>query len=255
MHDQMDLQIRDYPALHAMAPHMHDIPLMGVVLDGGFEERIGKAERRYSRGHVAFLPAGVVHSQRFGGSATRQIIFRPGGRWLEQLADCGANFSDAPHLKDIAFCHLGERLLRELRQPDGFSAIVCEGILLELGAAFARGYAVASRPAKPPAWLARTRDYLHAHTFSSVRMEELARVAGRHDVHVAREFRRFYGTSVGDYVRNLRLDAAALRLLVPQADISEVAFECGFSSHSHLCRAFKRRFGITPSRYRVERRK
>jgi len=253
MFEQMDLQVRDYPALHAMPPHMHDVPSMGIVLGGGFDERIGKAERHYTRGHIAFLPAGVIHSQRFGGSATRQIIYQPEKRWLEQLAACGGTFRDAPHLHDVAFCHLGEKLLRELREPDGFSVMVCEGILLELGAAFARGYAVAARPRRPPAWLARTRDYLHARAFSSVRMKELARIAGRHDMHVAREFRRFYGMSVGDYMRNLRLDSAALRLSNPRADICEVAFECGFSSHSHLCRAFRRHFGMTPSQYRAER--
>jgi AraC family transcriptional regulator len=255
MPEQVDLQVRNYFALHAMPPHMHDAPSMGIILRGGFEERIGNVERRYARGHVAYLPAGMIHSQRFGRAPTRQIIFQPDPDWVDQLADCGACFDDSPHLYDLAFCHLGEKLLRELREPDGFSVIACQGILLELGAAFARGYAASAQPRNPPVWLTRTRDYLHARACSPVRISELARTAGRHEVHVAREFRRYYGMSIGDYQRTLRIDSAALLLSRPRADISEIAFGCGFSSHSHLCRAFKRRYGITPSQYRAERSK
>lgn len=253
MPQHADLQIRNYPPFHAMAPHAHDAPSMNIVLGGGFVERIGKAERHYLRGHIAFFPAGMVHSQSFGGAATRQIIFRPEASWLDELEACGADFADAPHLNDIAFCHLGERLLREVREPDGFSVIASEGILLEIGAAFARGYVGRGRPLRPPAWLTRTRDFLHTQVFSAVRMKEVARAAGRHEVHVAREFRRFYGMSVGEYLRNLRLESAALRLFDPGADISQVALECGFNSHPHLCREFKRRFGTTPSQYRARR--
>ena len=84
-------------------------------------------------------------------------------------------------------------------------------------------------------------------------MKEVARAAGRHEVHVAREFRRFYGMSIGDYLREMRLDSAALQLSDRRADISQVALECGFSSHSHLCRAFKLRFGVTPSQFRARK--
>jgi AraC family transcriptional regulator len=251
MPPRADLQIRDYPVLHAMPPHTHDYPSVNIVLGGGFVERIGTAERHYLRGHVAFFPAGMVHSQQFGGAATRQIIFRPEMAWLDQFDDCGAIFADAPHLSDSVFCQLGDRLFREIREPDAYSPIASEGILLEITAAFARRQAVCGRQPRPPGWLLRVRDFLHAHTLSSVRMNQLARVACRHEVHVAREFRRFYGMSVGEYLRTLRLESAALRLADPHADISHVALECGFNSHSHLCREFKRRFGTTPSQYRA----
>ncbi|HTT81840.1 MAG TPA: AraC family transcriptional regulator, partial [Rhizomicrobium sp.] len=220
---QTNLQVRDYPALHAMAPHMHDAPSMNIVLGGGFIERIGMAERHYGRGHIAIFPAGMVHSQRFGAAMTRQIIFRPDENWLNYLGDRGTKLADAPHLADIAFCHLGERLLQEICEPDDFSAIASEGILMQILAAFARGNEGARRPRCPPAWLRRVRDLLHAQSCAPLRIAELARAAGRHEVHVAREFRRFYGASIGDYARKLRLESAALRLADPRADLSAVA--------------------------------
>jgi AraC family transcriptional regulator len=247
-------EIRDYPAFHSMPPHTHDAPSMNIVLGGGFVERIGRNERHYSRGYTAYFPAGVEHSQRFGGAPTRQIVFRPDDSWLEYLVGCRARLGEAPWLSSLTFRHLGDRLFHEIRMRDEFSDIVCEGILLEVVAQFGRIYTAARQPDKPPAWLLRVRDYLHAQAFDPIRMNQVARVAGRHEVHVAREFRRFYGTSVGAYLRKLRLESAAQRLAEPRADICEVALECGFSSHSHLCREFRQRFGITPAQYRSGRR-
>ena len=82
-------------------------------------------------------------------------------------------------------------------------------------------------------------------------MARIARAADRHEIHVAREFRRFYGTSVGAYQRRLRVEKAAQMLAAAKLSISEIALDCGFASHSHLCREFKSRYGVTPSRYRA----
>jgi AraC family transcriptional regulator len=85
-----------------------------------------------------------------------------------------------------------------------------------------------------------------------VSLSSLARTVGRHPVHVAREFRRHYGTSIGEYHRRTRLRRAR-ELMRSRAPFSEIAFACGFSSHSHLSRAFKAEFGMTPSAFRAQR--
>jgi AraC family transcriptional regulator len=54
-------------------------------------------------------------------------------------------------------------------------------------------------------------------------------------------------------MRALRIEHAARLLLGTCMSISEVALESGFSSHSHLCREFRARLGVTPSRYRRSR--
>jgi AraC family transcriptional regulator len=248
-----NLRIADYPAFLAMAPHMHEFPSMGIVIAGGFSERIGKSDRDYSRGIAAFVPAGVTHAQRFGAAGARQIIFQPRESWLDYLAESRTALADAPHLGDVAFRNFGDRLLRELRQPDKLSGIACEGILLEIVAAFGRSGATETRRGRPPAWLERAREYLRENASSPLRIGDVAEAAGRHEVHLAHEFRRFYGTTVGTYLRQLRTESAARLLADPDADICQVALDCGFSSHSHLCREFKLRFGVTPSQYRADR--
>jgi AraC family transcriptional regulator len=248
---QTNLRLGNYPASVAMAPHAHDTASMNIVVQGGFLERIGKRERSYARGHVAFVPAGMTHSQLFGASGARQIIFRPQDCWLDYLADCGTNLADAPHLTAPAFRRFGDRLLEEMHNTDGFSPAAREGMLLEIVAAFGRAGAAARSRAVPPPWLRAARDFLHDNACNAPTLAETARAAGRHEIHLAREFRRYYGVSVGDYSRQLQTEDAARLLRESRAGISVIALDCGFSSHSHLCRAFKAHFGVTPAQYRA----
>ena len=53
------------------------------------------------------------------------------------------------------------------------------------------------------------------------------------------------------YLENLRL-ARAKRMLTQGADVTETASECGFSDCSHFIMLFRRRFGMTPGKYRRE---
>jgi AraC family transcriptional regulator len=248
---QTHLRISHYQPLTEMSPHQHDEPSMGVVVSGIFLERIGNDERTYSRGTASYCPAATMHSQQFGATGVRQIIFKPDSSWLEYLADCKARLNEAPHTHSAAFRDLGDRLLGEMRQDDGFSAVACEGIMLEIVATFGRKSAAEVATIKPPSWLRAAREFMYENACSSLTMAEIAREAGRHEIHVAREFRRFFGTSMGAYLRRCRVEEAERLLLKQENSLSEVALSCGFASHSHFCREFKAHFGVTPSEYRL----
>jgi AraC family transcriptional regulator len=247
---QTGLRISRYRPHTKMAPHQHDEASMNIVVAGGFLERIGKDERTYTRGTAAFCPAATTHSQVFGTTGVGQIIFKPDDSWLDYLTDCRANLDEAPHTCSTTFRDLGDKLLQELRQDDACSALACEGIMLEIVAAFGRRKTAAAAKSKPPGWLRAAREFMHEHAFASLTVAQIAAAAGRHEIHLAREFRRFFGIPVGAYLRQLRTEQAERLLLRPQLSIGEIALSCGFASHSHFCREFKAHFGVTPSEYR-----
>ena len=238
-----------------MAPHAHDEASLSIVVHGGFWERIGRDERDYARGHVAFFPAAVTHAQTFGSLGARQVTFRPPDTWIEYLADCKVALGDAPYVNAPVFSQLGDRLLREIGRDDMFSGVACEGLMLEVVAAFGRGGRASKTGARPPAWLRVAREFIRENALRPLDLAEIARAAGRHEIHLAREFNRFFGMSVGAHLRHLRTEHAARLLCETHASLSEIALESGFSSHSHLCREFKLRLGVTPSRYRAESRR
>ena len=245
-----DLRVADYAAHAAMAPHSHDAASFGIILDGDFMERVEGSERRYSAGFVTFGPAGVMHSQQFGPKGARQIIVTPEESWLSYLADCGIGLSGSPFASASMFRQLGQRLHDELRRGDDFAGVACEGIVLEIVAAFGRA-GTERRAANPLPWLKAARDYVHAHAGIPLSVKQIARAAGRHEIHLAREFRRHFGLSVGSYLRQVRTERAAHLLRHTRSGITEIALGCGFASHAHLCRVFKAHFGVTPSQYRA----
>lgn len=245
-----NLRVIDYAPHDAMAPHSHDDACFGVVIGGDFVEQVGKSERYYAGGCVTFAPAGTTHSQQFGAKGARQIIVTPEEAWLAYLSDCRVRLADSPFVRAPLFHQLGHRLFDELHREDDFASIAREGIVLEIIAAFGRA-GVARPAARPPAWLSAARDYLHAHASVSLSMKQIARAAGRHEIHLAREFRRYFGLSVGSYLRQVRTERAAHLLRHTRSDVTDIALCCGFASHAHLCRVFKAHFGVTPSQYRA----
>ena len=58
------------------------------------------------------------------------------------------------------------------------------------------------------------------------------------------------GMPVWRYVQRLRLQEAALTLGEGVEDLSALALDLGFSSHSHFAQAFRAHYGMAPSRFR-----
>jgi AraC-like DNA-binding protein len=65
-----------------------------------------------------------------------------------------------------------------------------------------------------------------------------------------REFRKHYGTSPGKWLLERRLEHSATLLRTTGMSITEIMFECGFEDLSHFSKAFKERFGQSPSAFR-----
>lgn len=66
---------------------------------------------------------------------------------------------------------------------------------------------------------------------------------------------RVIGETPAAHQRRVRLDRAAWLLLTTQTTILAVALETGWESHEVFTRAFRLRFGVTPSAFRKDRGK
>jgi len=89
-----------------------------------------------------------------------------------------------------------------------------------------------------------------AHLDEDVSLRVLAERAGLSPFHLHRVFRETAGETPKQYTLRLRLGRAAVMLLTGDESVLDIALSCGFQSHEAFCRAFRRRFGLTPSAYR-----
>jgi len=81
-------------------------------------------------------------------------------------------------------------------------------------------------------------------------LESLAQESGYSRVHFVRMFRAATGRSPHNYLLNLRIERARELLSNPALSLTDIALDCGFSSHSHLTRVFRQFLGVTPSECR-----
>ncbi|HSM76764.1 MAG TPA: AraC family transcriptional regulator, partial [Bryobacteraceae bacterium] len=101
-----------------------------------------------------------------------------------------------------------------------------------------------------PRWLRRVHDFLETSFRENLSLNEIAGVGDVHPVHLAREYRRYFGCSIGEFLRRKRIEQACQLLARSNAPISEIALACGFSDQSHFSSAFKRQAGVTPGKFR-----
>lgn len=217
-----------------------------VVLDGGVAKSFGRRTIELSCGTVALLPAGATHSSRFAAVATRVVAVRP--RTPDASPVFAPELSRVRHIRASTLATLGRRLAGELATKDDSWAMAAEGLALQLVAAAAR----TTPPPAPAAggWLSDVRDLLHEAAPERRSLGELAGAVDVHPVHLAREFRRAYGSTVAEYSRGLRLEWAATELAGTQEPLADIAARAGFADQSHFTRAFRRHSGVPPGRYR-----
>lgn len=102
----------------------------------------------------------------------------------------------------------------------------------------------------PAAWrrLALALDEcLAAHCDEALSLESLARRCAVSAFHASRVYRRVTGQTLHRQLNRLRLREALFQLPQRRGQLTELALELGFASHSHFSQAFKTEFGHPPS--------
>ena len=235
------LSLTDYAGGASIRWHRHDQPYMNFVLRGGYSERLTQRARDCRAESLVLHPAGEVHADDFR-APSRCLNIQADSAWLRRwnVAIDAPALLASPELTRIA-----ARLARELRRNDALSLMVVEGLMLELGGDLGRDRASADAPP----WLRRVREEIAARFREPLTTSALAAAAGVHPVHLARAFRRHFARTIGETVRELRVEFAK-RAIRAGAPLTDVALDAGFADQSHLTRTFRTLTGTTPAAYR-----
>jgi AraC family transcriptional regulator len=232
--------------------HTHQWPYFTFVLRGGYSESCQGKTTEITEGDVVLHGAGEAHADRMHDDESCLLNLEFTQSWLDRISGFGARLDSRFIASGGPFLHLGKRLHRELWSTERMSALCIEGLALELIAA---GEPRKVRETGTPRWLQRAVEYLRAHFKEPPTLDQLAAAVGVHPVHLAREFRRKEGVTVGGYIRKLRVDLACQLLVSSVQPIVEIALAAGFSDHSHLTRVFRQETGLTPTEFRNLRRR
>ena len=92
--------------------------------------------------------------------------------------------------------------------------------------------------------------YLQGHYSEKFSLSELAKVMHLSESECSRFFKRHMGITISEYLLSYRIEQSFDMLRLTDLSVSEVAYECGFSSTSYFIDKFRKYVGVTPLRYR-----
>lgn len=241
----------EYSADLEVAAHAHDHAICCFVLEGSFTERSGNRSRLLESGALLFHPQDEPHSHRFHGSGSRCFNVQFGAGWMGRMQDQGVVLpADPAALRQGRASWLADQLHREFCACDSASNLAIEGLALTLLGELSRTSLPSERGATPR-WLLRAVELLHARMNEAMSMADIAQEVQVHPTRLSRTFRQYYGCTMGEYVRRLRINFAKQELLTTARTLSAIAFAAGFSDQAHFSRTFKQVTGMTPRAYRL----
>jgi len=191
----------------------------------------------------------IDHPLRCTGDAA--LLITPSCEVLDELCHAGGStigtaFAD-PSRPSTMRLRLMTQYLRQSMWKGRDSLRFDEWVIYSLREAF---YALHA-PSRPAAKLVeKTKQLLHARFGERLSLQQIATEIGVTPAYLTQEFTRSEGTPLYRYQLHLRLGKALLDL--PSCDnITGLALDLGFSSHSHFTAVFRKEFGLTPSQYRL----
>jgi AraC family transcriptional regulator len=102
--------------------------------------------------------------------------------------------------------------------------------------------------------LNRVLVYIQESSDHELTLDRLAAVANFPPFHFHRIFAACVGETVSGYVRRIRLDRAAMKIYFTDEQITTIALAAGYETPAAFTKAFKQRFGRSPTEYKKIRR-
>ena len=169
--------------------------------------------------------------------------------------ELGAPSNDPPVCGvDAGVRALSHEIRRVLLHEGESAAEYLESLAHSLLIRAARAIRLTPRPAPretiTPFSLRRVADHIESRLSDRITVVELAAIAGLSRAHFSRAFLNATGETPHSFIRSRRLAQVRRRLDEGAEDLSRLAAQAGFSSHSHMTTAFRQAFGITPRAYR-----
>lgn len=101
-----------------------------------------------------------------------------------------------------------------------------------------------------PDYIVYLQKYMSNHYAKSLTVTELSNFAGVSIYHLEREFKKYTGSSLKEYLLTLRLSRSCFLLNTTALPISSISQIVGFNEYNSFFKIFKKHMGMTPSEYR-----
>lgn len=246
---------------HDVPVHSHDFAEVFLVVRGSGVHRINGHSTGLSRGDLVMIAPGDSH--RISASSDDLWILNlafPGEvllffqkRYFGKTSGFWGGNGALPRMVHLADRQL-ERVHAEMESlgREYASKLLLDRFLMNLIVETGRlGLPGFSPETDLPEWLADACRKVRLSEEAVSQPADLAAIAGRSLEHVSRVLKRHLGKTPTELLNEIRLERAACLLAAGQAKILDIAADCGFLGISYFYSSFRKRYGMSPRRYRI----
>ncbi len=149
------------------------------------------------------------------------------------------------------FVSLWRQIIAEIRRPqtdqsdelmDYFLRSLClllERAMTEKSPSFNRPYVVT-----------QMMRYIEEHATTSFTVDDVAKHVGLSVSRTVHLFKSYVGETIVEYAQKIRLATAIDQMRYTTLTLESIAYNCGFSTYPYFHRVFRKRYGISPGKYR-----
>jgi AraC family transcriptional regulator len=238
-----------YSARSRLSEHSHEYAHFCFVLAGTYTEYHDRQETECAPFTLTFRPPGEAHQDRFHNQEVRVFTIEIPLRWLERLQQDSVYLGRSSSFQGGSITRLSERIVREFHRMDTAAELIIQGLTLEVMAEAAR-HSAQTVEKRIPHWLKQAQALVDARFAENLTLSKIASEVGVHPIYLASMFRKKYQCTVGDYIRQLRIEYACREITRGETPLATIALEAGFANQAHFSSAFKRLTGHTPTAYR-----
>ncbi|MEO0570762.1 MAG: AraC family transcriptional regulator [Bacteroidota bacterium] len=210
-----------------------------VLFGGNLEHRTNNQIERKS-GNLNFYHAFEIHKNEYQVFPSIHINLEVEPDFLQEhhLSE-GVVHRAVTNSVDSRFTFL--KLLKEATIDDAHSKISLEMSFLSF-----LEPSGTNLNANHPVWVTKIRDFLNDKWNEPITLKELSEYVNVHPVNISKYFARYFGCTLGAYMRKLKIKGSFSLLESSNYSLTEIAHCCGFADQSHFTRVFKSITGHLP---------
>ena len=143
-----------------------------------------------------------------------------------------------------------KRIERHASAKGAADALLMQGLVYELFYLLLSDHAQPTSPTRGRCDVIKAAvEYIEATPEGDLSLAALSHRYGFSPTYFHKLFRAVTGKTPHDFVEDVRIRRAVTILTSTAKTLTEISYECGFSSQSYFSYAFKRRMGMTPRAY------
>jgi YesN/AraC family two-component response regulator len=170
-------------------------------------------------------------------------------KWLDSFYENASEISGSFKIENPSIKTMIRKIFIEFRCSDKEAKISAEENLLNIFSELRNNFH--STDKAKPLWVNKVREILHNDFHENISLKYLAQTLGLHPVYLSRSFPVYFKSTIGEYMRKIKIEKSMKLLSQVNLSLSEISLLSGFADQSHFNRCFKEAYHITPNQYRT----